>query len=985
MRGTRGKIHFYGSMALSVLLVLLCMGWYFERGYRVPDDEPVDQVVQTDGVDLKAGAPITPIEAPAGQDASPVVGPGTVIVHVYTRDGNPASDCNVRLAGAGRLDRNAVTSVFDTIVRELPTDENGACTFSELPLDAYIVSAHSNELGGTGKALLMPTRQVAEIEIILGPGGYLAGEVTLEDGTPCAGARVFPVAQDGYLIPEDSFRALSVAADEQGRFHIPFLSARSWDILAEYPGYQNSGEKGVPVGSGDIRLVMRPGARLSGKVIDPERGEGVAGMLLVATQDGVLVSTRNVTGADGGFEFTGLRPGDVGLLGFHPTHVLVKSPSIALARDDDDGATTLEALPGAEVVGRLLDSGGIGLGDTGIGLDGPNGGRSAVSDAEGVYRFENVLPGNYTLSTLAASSGEVRNIQVAAGVVTNVPDWMLDVRALRVKVVDRLGAPVANAIVSVAKDSPIGGGRTDDDGGFVFVEPGVRGKVILTASKLQASSVPVTVDMDAEDIPFATLVLDQPRGMLGGRVVDQYGKPVKASVTLSSYEGRPDGMGEISHADGALAQSQDGAPVPRDGNVAWDIALDTDSDGYFLAHLDTPSVVKIVVADFSPYKVIHKSPPVAEVQLGPGQARTDLRLVLPSKGDVQISGKVVNGDGVPLPRIDLIVVSEETGFSKSIVSTSDGKFVADGLSGNAFEIQVRAQQGFHANSIKGISAGARDVLVSLMRPAKVFGTVIDRATNSPVSSFNIALVGWQVKNIRPARFRQVADAGGHFEIDAPPGSDGLDMEIAVQAPDYEFMRQGIGRIPADADTGPIEVLLDPGSPPIKGVVVDETGNAVGGARVTASSLQASWEGGQAISASSASDGTFQIAGLSSGECLIEVAHPDYASASVKIESGGPDEVRIVLSSGGHLEGWVTSGGVPLENVSIRIGGSGPVATDAEGHFQLGRIPAGDALVEVRLQSPEGLSRTQTLTKEIVSGASHVIHIEVTDGVASMLE
>jgi hypothetical protein len=509
--------------------------------------------------------------------------------------------------------------------------------------------------------------------------------------------------------------------------------------------------------------------------------------------------------------------------------------------------------------------------------------------------------------------------------------------------------------------------------------------VVLTASKLQMSSVPFTVDMDAQETPLVTLVLDQPRGTIGGQVVDQHGKPVKASVTLSSYEGRPDGMGGLADADALLPQSENGATALRGGGVAWDIALDTDSDGYFLANVDTPSDVRVVVADFSPDKTYSRSPPVAEVHLDPGQARTDLRLVLPSKGDVEISGKIVDGDGVPLPGIDFIVVSEEPSLGKSIVSTSDGKFVAGGLSGSTFEIQVRAQRGFHPFVMKGISAGTKDILVSLMRPAKVFGTVIDRATNSPVPSFSIAIVGWQVKNIQPAHFRQVSDSGGHFEIDAPQGSDGLDMEIAVQAPGYEFTRQGIGPIPADANTGPIEVLLDHAGPPIKGIIVDEAGNAVAGAKVTANGWEEFGGGGQAISTTSGPDGTFQISGLSRGASLIEVAHPDFARVSMEIESGGPDEVRIVLSSGSDLEGWISSGGVPLENVSIRIGGSGPVATDAEGHFQVERVPAGEALVEVRLQSPDGLSRTQSLTKEIVSGASNVLHIEVTNGVASILE
>jgi hypothetical protein len=211
------------------------------------------------------------------------------------------------------------------------------------------------------------------------------------------------------------------------------------------------------------------------------------------------------------------------------------------------------------------------------------------------------------------------------------------------------------------------------------------------------------------------------------------------------------------------------------------------------------------------------------------------------------------------------------------------------------------------------------------------------------------------------------------------------MEIAVQAPGYEFTRQGIGPIPADANTGPIEVLLDHAGPPIKGIIVDEAGNAVAGAKVTANGWEEFGGGGQAISTTSGPDGTFQISGLSRGASLIEVAHPDFARVSMEIESGGPDEVRIVLSSGSDLEGWISSGGVPLENVSIRIGGSGPVATDAEGHFQVERVPAGEALVEVRLQSPDGLSRTQSLTKEIVSGASNVLHIEVTNGVASILE
>ncbi len=202
-----------------------------------------------------------------------------------------------------------------------------------------------------------------------------------------------------------------------------------------------------------------PGARIAGRVwIDTDNdgvidvGEsGLPGVVLAlsGTNDiGASVSATATTGADGSFEFSGLRPGTytvtepvqpagtfngitragsgggtatgVGTLPSAIAGIVLAAGQAALANDFGE-------LTGAQISGRVwtdsndngvVDSGEIGLGGVALTLTGTDDLGAAVNQslstgADGSYVFGNLRPGTYTVTEPAQPAGTLNGRTVA--------------------------------------------------------------------------------------------------------------------------------------------------------------------------------------------------------------------------------------------------------------------------------------------------------------------------------------------------------------------------------------------------------------------------------------------------------------------------------------------------------------------------------------------------------------------------------------------
>lgn len=117
------------------------------------------------------------------------------------------------------------------------------------------------------------------------------------------------------------------------------------------------------------------------------------------------------------------------------------------------------------------------------------------------------------------------------------------------------------------------------------------------------------------------------------------------------------------------------------------------------------------------------------------------------------------------------------------------------------------------------------------------------------------------------------------------------------------------------------------------------------------------EGGKDVAAKSAKEGKFIIEGLSDGAYWLRAIASGYACSPVldlAVANGQcPTSIKLVVDPGGAIEGYVTDNGAPRRDVRIEVStvvgedaSAKAVYTDAEGHFLVGHVAPGQHLVRV---------------------------------------
>jgi hypothetical protein len=137
---------------------------------------------------------------------------------------------------------------------------------------------------------------VEGIELVVPTGGVIAGTVRYADGRA-----VGDEAADLWLT---SSRGGNARIGPGGRFRFEGLESGEHDLsmLNGPAGFALAPRRGVPAGTVDLELVLRPAAKLAGTVVDGD-GRGLAARVIVRWAE-VLGggSTMHATDGDGRFE-----------------------------------------------------------------------------------------------------------------------------------------------------------------------------------------------------------------------------------------------------------------------------------------------------------------------------------------------------------------------------------------------------------------------------------------------------------------------------------------------------------------------------------------------------------------------------------------------------------------------------------------------------------------------------------------------------------
>jgi hypothetical protein len=807
-------------------------------------------------------------------------------------------------------------------------------------------------------------------------GGAIAGTVRTEEGAPLEGARVFispaqanPFNMGGTMNDFFSGRT-SAVSDASGSFRVAGLQRGKYRVMASLKGFAPARQNEVRTGGKAIELVLKPGRRIAGRVIEAgDEGKPIRGAKVEAA------GAQAETGEGGLFVLEGVVP---------------ESP-------DQNPFFEVSAMPG-----MVPEMPAVTTVKVEASLSGYLSGEAPADLSSSDPEVEISLRKNPGISgTVLDPEGK----PAAGALVRLLPEMKMVDLPPGFDFFDRSLIFLAVAV-------------SDLEGKFRFKE--FRG-----AS--EGESYQVIADHPAHargtSEPFAILAGEEPKGevevrlvaaaRVTGTVTDGRGGVPSALVRLSKAPAKEKGANGIEMESVfttmlGLPKGGDTTYTSRDGAFAFERVL----PGDYVIGAEKPGFTESPAQAFS---------------LAAGETR-ELAMAIDPGGE--IAGTVVDGEGNAIAgaRVRLFQEREGGGVSDWILETQkmfggsyrsaragdDGSFLLSGLPKGAYTLHAEAS-GYLPADLKGVTPGEKKKL-TLDPSASIRGVVADSASRTPIASFKV-----KARKEDPAAVPDVAfmmtdgkeynDADGRFTAD---GLEGGKYLVTVTAKEYVPCEKKVFL----AAGGVVEeefLLVRAGR--LRGTVRDLlTGRPLAGARIglsrrrpgpaaseTPAASEATPEGGEggrkekrsgdgkeeppppdpavedatamgeffeeewsgADRATAAEDGSFVLDGIPPGPQRIVFTHPDCISETrdgIEVPLGQEVVMDFTLRIGFSVSGRVLDSiGEPAANKMVFIRGaskgnrrsSKSAMTDEQGEFRLRGLGAGT----YRLFLPENVKAT----------------------------
>jgi len=436
--------------------------------------------------------------------------------------------------------------------------------------------------------VVVPPGEVLDLgDVVLARGGSVAGAVYDERGAPVADAEVWARKADDLwrmrvVPPEDwermdllhsvldklhDSRAWSnsrspVRTDAGGRFDRPGLDGDLVDVIVEAAGHEPLRVAAVPVGTGDLRIVLRTETNLTVTLVDDATGEAAPGATLrafrwadAAEYGRPLCSERRVTRgpAAGAFVVHDVGTRDAWLVAQASARatrvVLIPGPEPeSEVSSSKPAAVVVRMQPQAVVGGLVEDPQGAPVAGatvtlvhlTGEGVPEVPGGDldlgtrwRLTTKADGRFRFEQLPAGAFALQSACAGYRAIDDVplQLAAGQQVDLPPIVL-VRACALAGTVRSADGTAAAGLVVTSEQQEPGGEilrgislVDRAGAYAIGDLQAGRQVVAVSARLEPGPY-LTTEVVLEESATHTLDLVLPRFAVLRGVVTAGGRPV---------------------------------------------------------------------------------------------------------------------------------------------------------------------------------------------------------------------------------------------------------------------------------------------------------------------------------------------------------------------------------------------------------------------------------------------------------------------------